>query len=124
MSPDRDGNLKPDEISCQCIPEVGEGQRPPQPMPRVEVEEMVFDKPAKGEEIYLSPETVAALKGRVDGCFLCRFILEDQEKNGKLTGYPLDGDGKGIFPVDAKMIHIQLEKRSSTQEEPGATKGA
>lgn len=87
-----------------------------------------FDKPKKGEEICLSQETRDLLASRVNGCFLCRFILEDEKKNGKLTGYPLDGEGKGIFPVEGKMIHVQLERMSGSSAPPprggAAEKGA
>lgn len=42
-------------------------------------------------------------------CFLCRFIVEDLEKNGKLTGYPKDWAGGGTFPIEGKLIHVLLE---------------
>ena len=45
-------------------------------------------------------------------CFLCRLILEDLRKNGKLTGYPLDSTGAGTFPVDGKKKHLALEVMS------------
>jgi hypothetical protein len=44
-----------------------------------------------------------------DKCFLCRLISEDLDKNGKLTGYPLDWGGSGTFPVEGKIRHLKLE---------------
>lgn len=73
---------------------------------------MEFWYPAKGEEIVLSPATKVLLERRANGCFLCRFILEDQEKHGKLTDYPFDFEQKGIFPLRGKCIHVQLEQAS------------
>ena len=85
-----------------------------------------FPKIEKGEEIYLSKETEAILRNQVDKCFLCRFVLEDQAKHGKLTGYPFDYNGNGIFPIEGKVAHIQLERlsweNSSPRAEPGATR--
>ena len=46
---------------------------------------------------------------RSDVCFLCKFISEDLDKNGKLTGYPLSWGGDATFPVDGKMKHLKLE---------------
>jgi len=46
------------------------------------------------------------------GCFCCGLILEDIEKNGKLTGYPLDAMGSGTFPVAGKRRHLELELMS------------
>lgn len=68
-------------------------------------------------DFILSPETLVLLeKRRVkksgNGCFLCSMILRDQKKNGKLTDYPIDNE-KGMFPVDAKLKHIELEKGST-----------
>lgn len=39
----------------------------------------------------------------------CKWILEDLELNGKLTGWPLDSFGKPEYPIDAKLIHVILE---------------
>jgi len=39
----------------------------------------------------------------------CKWILEDLEKNGRLTGWPFDAFGKSDFPVSAKLRHIALE---------------
>ncbi len=36
------------------------------------------------------------------GCFLCKWIYEDIEKNGNLTG-------QRDFPETGKMIHMKLE---------------
>jgi hypothetical protein len=45
------------------------------------------------------------------GCFLCKWILEDLEKNGTLTkGYPeICADGKPLFPIEGKVEHLVLE---------------
>lgn len=43
------------------------------------------------------------------GCFVCRWILEDLEKNGVPTDYPRDAMGAGIFPWQGKMRHLELE---------------
>lgn len=43
------------------------------------------------------------------GCAPCKWILEDLEENGKLTGYPLDGLGGATYPVDGKLRHIAIE---------------
>lgn len=112
MSPNRDGTLKPEEISCQCLPTGREDVGTYTPIPQVEVTLMKFEKPGKDEEIVLSQKTRDLLERRKEGCFLCRFVLEDEKKHGKLTSYPLDGEGKGQFPVSAKMIHVQLEQNS------------
>jgi hypothetical protein len=42
------------------------------------------------------------------GCFLCKWIHEDLEKNGNLTGHPKGNEG-GQFPERAKMNHLKLE---------------
>lgn len=51
-------------------------------------------------------------------CFLCKWMLEDLEKNGKLTGWPLDSMGKGVFPVEGKMIHVLLELGEPLPSDP------
>jgi hypothetical protein len=43
-------------------------------------------------------------------CFMCKRIVEDWQKNGKLTDAPHDLMGKGDFPRDSKEKHIKLEK--------------
>jgi hypothetical protein len=49
--------------------------------------------------------------GEGPGCWLCKLILEDLEKNGTLTkGYPeICTDGKPLFPVEGKTEHLYLE---------------
>lgn len=79
-----------------------------------------MEKLAEGEEIVLSPETEAVIRGKMEGCFMCRYIVEDHEQNGKLTGYPKEMDGKGQFPVEAKIRHIQIEKLYVPQDRRGA----
>jgi hypothetical protein len=79
---------------------------------------MEFWLPKKDEELTLSPATKELLERREWGCFLCRLILEDHKANGKLTGYPFESDGKGSFPVNGKVMHIQLEQASSSGDSP------
>lgn len=53
-----------------------------------------------------------SLNAAGEGCFLCRWVLEDLDAHGKLT----DGNdqhseaGKGMFPKKAKLAHLKLEK--------------
>jgi hypothetical protein len=111
------GEPKPDEAGCSCLPPFGDLGNEPlgyTPIPVVKVEE-VFKSPVKegklkDQEIVLSKKTEAILKSKESGCFLCRLILEDHAKNAKLTGYPADSFGKGMFPVESKVRHIELEK--------------
>jgi hypothetical protein len=119
MSPKKDGSPKPSEIICQPLP-----WGVVTPMPQVKVKLMKFEKIKKGEEITLSPETRALLERRKAGCFLCRFILEDEARNGMLTEYPFDLDGKGQFPVQGKADHIKLEKNSSHGDSSAPQRGA
>ena len=42
-------------------------------------------------------------------CFMCRWIVEDFEKNGKLTGHPNDFMDAGTFPRSGKESHAKLE---------------
>lgn len=42
-------------------------------------------------------------------CFLCRWIAEDIKLHKKLTGWPLDYLGNGIFPKEGKEKHIDVE---------------
>lgn len=43
------------------------------------------------------------------GCFLCKWIAEDIEKNGSMTGYPIDHMGGPVFPRQGKVAHLRLE---------------
>jgi len=43
------------------------------------------------------------------GCFLCKLIVEDFDKNGELTNGPKDFNGNGIFPHPGKIEHIKHE---------------
>lgn len=50
------------------------------------------------------------LKSRIPGedgvgCFLCKWIYEDLEKNASLTDYPKGGQ----FPAPGKYQHLKLE---------------
>lgn len=56
------------------------------------------------------------LKGRVPvnedapGCAPnCKWILEDLELHGKLTGWPLDSMSSPVFPIAGKILHIAAE---------------
>lgn len=54
------------------------------------------------------------------GCFLCRWILEDLERHGKLTDvWPeKNHDGSVLFPAKGKLNHIWLEGFWSKDLEP------
>jgi hypothetical protein len=41
----------------------------------------------------------------------CKWILEDLEKNGRLTGYPSNAMGGGTYPVEGKILHLAVELR-------------
>jgi hypothetical protein len=49
------------------------------------------------------------LRERSPGCFLCRLIEEDLEKNGKLTDGEKSIDGSYQFPISGKKAHLRLE---------------
>jgi hypothetical protein len=51
-------------------------------------------------------------------CFLCKWIAEDLEKHGRMTGWPVDSMDKGIFPVDGKLVHVLLELDADLPEDP------
>lgn len=68
----------------------------------------------KSEKKDLTPEQIQnvkpLLKGRIPvddgpGCFLCKWIYEDLEKNHKLTDYPKGNS----FGEPGKYRHLQLE---------------
>lgn len=40
---------------------------------------------------------------------MCRWILEDLKRHGKLTGWPNDYSGGAVFPVHGKLNHLALE---------------
>lgn len=61
------------------------------------------------QEVEKSPRLIQVAKIGQRSCFLCRYIVEDLEKNGKLTGYPKDWASSGLFPVEGKLIHVILE---------------
>lgn len=60
-------------------------------------------------EVEITSELVAAIRARLPKCFLCKWLLEDIESNGKFTGYPIDYNGKPEFPVEGKIAHLELE---------------
>jgi hypothetical protein len=52
---------------------------------------------------------------RAPACFLCRLILEDLRKNGRLTNdYPPQGplimEADAVFPIKGKEAHLKLER--------------
>lgn len=53
------------------------------------------------------------LKKRAPRCFLCKWILADLRKNGRLTGEPLDYNAQKLFPVEGKVAHLGLENVSA-----------
>jgi len=59
-----------------------------------------------------------ALRQRIEGCFLCRWILEDLEAHGRITNAKdLRPDGeKALFPAKAKRVHLELEGLSIPPE--------
>lgn len=48
-------------------------------------------------------------KLRAGGCFLCKWIAQDLERNGRLTRHPVYWYGDNIFPVSGKLEHLVLE---------------
>lgn len=60
-------------------------------------------------EIEATPELVAALRLKVKTCFMCLWMVEDFELNKKFTGYPIDYNGKPIFPIEGKILHLEVE---------------
>lgn len=66
---------------------------------------------AEKEEITLSPETEKLVRREAPTCFLCKWIVEDIEHNGKLTGHPVDYNGAGQFALTSKVAHVELLKR-------------
>lgn len=45
------------------------------------------------------------------GCFLCGWILQDLQKNGRLTDHPGKNiDGSVLFPQGSKVLHLMLEE--------------
>ena len=57
-------------------------------------------------------EIRAITEQNMEKCFMCRWILTDLVEHGKLTGYPLDSMGAGTFPIQGKIRHLELEKKS------------
>ena len=39
-------------------------------------------------------------------CFLCKWIVQDYERHGYLTGWPENWEGMGIFPIESKARHL------------------
>lgn len=54
-----------------------------------------------------------ALIDKAPTCFLCKWILEDLHLHGDLTDHPKNANlEKPLFPVDAKLWHLKLERIS------------
>lgn len=64
--------------------------------------------------VSIGPEVLAMsiASARKDLCFLCKWISEDLAAHGKLTDYPKDFSGHGIFPIEGKERHLALESGS------------
>jgi hypothetical protein len=63
----------------------------------------------KQRELIISEVRKRAPDAKGIGCFLCKLIHEDLERNPKLTGYPNDTNGASIFPRAGKIEHLKLE---------------
>lgn len=63
------------------------------------------------KDIALTDDKLNFLRGRVEGCFLCKWLLQDYEKNGTLTGLKMDGvtGVYEIFPIRGEINHLWLE---------------
>ncbi len=73
------------------------------------------------QEVEQSEKLLIAAKVGAPTCFLCRYIVEDLEKNGKLTGHPKDWAGSGLFPIEGKLRHCILELGETTPEDEDAS---
>jgi len=62
------------------------------------------DQDPQGLEVIL-----AKLRANVATCFLCKWILADLEKYGKLSGEPKDWKGDPVMPIAGKVEHLKLE---------------
>jgi len=61
----------------------------------------------------MNPMQIRAIVGpMVETCFLCKWIEQDLQLNGKLTDWPFDSNDKGQFPTYGKLGHLELEKAS------------
>ena len=68
-------------------------------------------------DIALSPHRKSFLEGKADPdapgyCFMCRWILDDYNKNGTLTGVVREGGSDGkyeIFPIRGQINHLWIE---------------
>lgn len=70
------------------------------------------------QEVEKSAALLSVAKVGQQSCFLCRYIVEDLQQNGKLTGHPKDWAGSGLFPVEGKLVHILLELGEIPPEDP------
>lgn len=60
-------------------------------------------------QVEFTPALAGLVRARAFNCFLCRWIQEDFQQNGKLTGYPHDYNDKPEFPIEGKIGHLELE---------------
>lgn len=70
------------------------------------------------QEVEQSPGLLSIVKIGQKSCFLCRYIVEDIQQNGKLTGHPKDWSSTGLFPVEGKLVHVLLELGEIPPEDP------
>lgn len=56
---------------------------------------------------------LAFLKKEAPKCFILRWILEDLEETGEVTGKPFDYTGQPTCPVRAKRRHLVLHGEKS-----------
>lgn len=70
------------------------------------------------QEVEKSPGLLQVAKIGQKSCFLCRYIVEDLQQNGKLTGHPKDWSSSGLFPVEGKLVHLILELGEIPPEDP------
>ena len=49
------------------------------------------------------------LRVKAQGCFLCKWIYQDIEKNGRVTNGKKNHDGSYSFPIEGRLRHLELE---------------
>lgn len=79
--------------------------------PEKPVEKKAEEKPQLTAEQIAAVMPLLATRipvGDGPGCFLCKWIHQDLEKNGKLTDHP-KGNMGGQFPEEGKFKHLKLE---------------
>lgn len=78
-------------------------QGPSSPLP-----EALF-RPQEPEEPRAAVPLKGSLAARAAGCFMCGLILRDLEKNGRLTGAPVDFVGAPVFTRRGQLRHLVIE---------------